>query len=145
MNNNSLEKPKNEIQFSYGGQAVIEGILMRGAKISAIAVRDPEGKIVIHEQPLNKAIYQGRISKMPFVRGVKGLWDALGLGTRALMWSADIAMGEEEDVNFNGPIGYATVAFSLMLGVGLFFLLLGGNLPQLNKIPGYGVSLVCFK
>ena len=116
-------KPQNAMPFSYGGQAVIEGVLMRGANTSAIAVRDPEGRIVVYEQPLNKTIYGGRIKKIPFVRGIIGLWDALGLGTRALMWSADIAMGEEEDINFNGPIGFITVAFSLALGVGLFFLL----------------------
>lgn len=119
----SLEKPVNEIQFSYGGQAVIEGVMMRGAHSFAVAVRDPEGRIVVHEQPINEALYRGWISKTPFVRGIVGLWDALGLGTRALMWAADVALGEEEDVNFNGPIGFATVAFSLVLGVGLFFLL----------------------
>jgi len=123
MSNNVLEKPKHEMQFSYGGQAVIEGVLMRGAHTAAIAVRDPEGKIVIHEQPLNKTLYRGWVSKTPFVRGIVGLWDALGLGIRALMWSADVALGEEEDVNFNGPIGFATVAVSLLLGIGLFFLL----------------------
>lgn len=118
-----LDKPKNEMQFSYGGQAVIEGVLMRGANMSAIAVRDPDGRIVVHEQPLNKAVYRGWIAKTPFVRGLVGLWDALGLGTRALMWSADVALGEEEEANFNGPIGFATIAFSLALGIGLFFLL----------------------
>ena len=119
---NILEKPQNEMKFSYGGQAVIEGVLMRGANISAIAARNPEGQIVIHEQPLNKTMYRGWIAKTPFVRGIIGLWDALGLGTRALMWSADVAIGED-DVNFNGPIGFATLAVSLLMGVGLFFLL----------------------
>lgn len=119
-----LEKPKHEIKFSYGGQAVIEGVLMRGAKTSAIAARDPEGRVVIHEQPLSKRIYGGWISKTPFVRGVVGLWDALGLGTRALTWSADVQMGEEEETtSFSGPIGFATIAFALLLGIGLFFLL----------------------
>lgn len=114
---------KGEMKFSYGGQAVIEGVMMRGAHTAAIAVRNPEGQIVVHEQPLNKTLYRGRIAKMPFVRGVVGLWDALGLGTRALMWAADVAIGEDEDINFNGPIGIATVAFSLLIGVGMFFLL----------------------
>jgi uncharacterized protein YqhQ len=123
MNTDSQKNPQNQMKFSYGGQAVIEGVLMRGAHMSAIAARNPEGRIVVHEQPLNKTIYGGRIKRIPFVRGIIGLWDALGLGTRALMWSADIAMGEEEDINFNGPIGFITVAFSLTLGVGLFFLL----------------------
>jgi uncharacterized protein YqhQ len=123
MSKHTLKKPQKEMQFSYGGQAVIEGVMMRGAHSSAVAVRDPDGRIVIHEQPLNQALYRGRISKTPFIRGLVGLWDALGLGTRALMWSADIAMGEEEEVNFNGPIGFATIAFALVLGIGLFFLL----------------------
>jgi uncharacterized protein YqhQ len=137
-----MEKPKNEMSFSYGGQAVIEGILMRGSQISAIAARDPEGRIVVHEQPLNKTVYQGRIAKMPFVRGMTGIWDALGLGMRALMWSADIALGEEEDVNFNGPIGFVTVAFSMVLGIGLFFLLptaASAGVEKLLKIEEYTV------
>lgn len=112
-----------EMKFSYGGQAVIEGVMMRGAHTAVVAARDPQGQIVIHEQPLNKMLYRGRIARTPFVRGIVGLWDALGLGTRALMWSADIALGEEEEVNFNGPIGWATIAVSLLIGIGLFFLL----------------------
>jgi uncharacterized protein YqhQ len=117
-----LNQPKNEMKFSYGGQAVIEGVMMRGQQIAAIAARDPEGRIIVHEQPLNKTLYRGRIAKTPFLRGIVGLWDALGLGTRALMWSADVAVGEEEELNFNGPIGFATLAVSLMIGVGIFFL-----------------------
>jgi uncharacterized protein YqhQ len=118
-----MKVPANEMKFSYGGQAVIEGVLMRGANTAAIAVRDPKGQIVVHEQPLNKTLYRGRIARTPFLRGLVGLWDALGLGTRALMWSADVAVGEEETISFNGPIGFATIAVSLLLGVGLFFIL----------------------
>lgn len=117
-----MEQPKREMKFNYGGQAVIEGVLMRGQKTVAIACRDPEGRIVIHEQPLNKTLYQSRLIRIPFLRGIVGLWDALGLGTRALMWSADVQTGEDE-VNFNGPVGFATVAFSLLVGVGIFFLI----------------------
>ncbi|MBL8145116.1 MAG: DUF1385 domain-containing protein [Anaerolineae bacterium] len=109
--------------FSYGGQAVIEGVMMRGAHKAAIAVREPTGGIAIHEQPLNAALYRGRVTRTPFVRGVIGLWDALVLGTRALMWSANVALGEDEKVDFNGPLGYGTIIFSLVLGVGLFMLL----------------------
>lgn len=84
-------------QFFYGGQAVIEGVMMRGAHRAAVAVRDAFGNIQIHEQPLNATLYRGRIARTPFVRGLVGLWDALGLGTKALMWSADVAIqGEEE-------------------------------------------------
>ncbi len=126
-------------QFSYGGQAVIEGVMMRGAHSAAIAVRDPNGKIVVHEQPLNAALYRGRISKTPFVRGLVGLWDALGLGTRALMWSADVALGVEGDkekVSFNGPLGWGTIAFSLLLSIGLFFLLPTAAATGLESLLG---------
>jgi len=119
------EKPKREageLKFSYGGQAVIEGVMMRGAHSMAVAVRDPNGQIVVHEQPISATLYRGRIARTPFLRGLVGLWDAMGLGIRALMWSADVALDEEE-ASFNGPIGWATIAFSLLIGVGLFFLL----------------------
>ena len=96
---------------------------MRGAHSMAVAVRDPKGQIVIHEQPLSARLYRGRIARTPFLRGLIGLWDALGLGIRALMWSADIALDEEEDISFNGPIGWATIAVSLLIGIGIFFLL----------------------
>jgi uncharacterized protein YqhQ len=142
------EEKKTPKQFSYGGQAVIEGVMMRGAHTAAIAVRNPKGEIEIHEQPLNAALYRGKISKTPFLRGLVLLYDALGLGTRALMWSADKAMGEE-DVSFNGPLGWGTVAVSLLLGIGLFFLLptaaasglenlFGLNTPaaQVEELPG---------
>ena len=123
MEEKVLEKQTaREIKFNYGGQAVIEGVMMRGAHTAAVAVRNPKGEIVFHETPLSRRLYRGRIIKTPFVRGVIGLWDALGLGTRALMWAADVAIGEEEEVDFNGPIGWATLAVSLLLGVGLFFL-----------------------
>lgn len=83
-------------KFNYGGQAVMEGVMMRGAHIAAIAVRDPDGSIVIHEEALNSALYRGKISKVPFLRGLVGLWDALVLGTRALIWSANIQLVAEE-------------------------------------------------
>lgn len=147
MENN---KPRREMKFNYGGQAVIEGVMMRGANAAAVAVRNPKGEIVIHETPLSRTLYRGRIIKTPFVRGVVGLWDALGLGTRALMWAADVAVGEDEEVDFNGPIGWATIGFSLLLGIGLFFLLptLGaagiGNLLGLTPDGSAPVGFAAF-
>lgn len=123
MSDNLTQNAPQEIQFSYGGQAVIEGVLMRGANDFAVAVRDPEGQIQVHKEPLNKYLYRGFVSRTPFLRGIVGLWDAMGLGTKALMWSADVALGEEEETTFGGAVGMATVAVSLLIGVGLFFLL----------------------
>ncbi len=111
-------------EFYYGGQAVIEGVMMRGQRRAAVAVRTPSGDIVVHEEPLPERIYRSRWSRMPFLRGLVLLWDALGLGTKALMWSADVAMGEEEDAQgFSGPVAWGTVVLSLLFGIALFFLL----------------------
>ncbi len=112
-------------EFYYGGQAVIEGVMMRGQRRVAIAVRNPEGEVVTHEEPLPEKIYRSTWSKLPFLRGVVLLWDALVLGTKALMWSADVAMGEDEEdaQGFSGPVAWGTVAVSLLIGVAIFFLL----------------------
>ena len=68
---------------TYGGQAVIEGVMMRGSHSVAIAMRAPDHQIVVQTEPLAN-LYRSRIFKLPFVRGVIGLWDALVLGTHAL-------------------------------------------------------------
>ncbi len=107
--------------FNYGGQALIEGVMMRGSRTMAIALRNPEGDIVVETESLNEALYRGPISRIPFLRGLVSLWDALGLGTKALMMSADVAAGEE--VSFSGPVTWGTTLLGLGMGVGLFMVL----------------------
>ena len=112
--------------FYYGGQAVIEGVMMRGKTRAAVAVRAPSGEIVIQETPLTAAVYRARWASWPFLRGLSALWDALVLGTKALLWSADIAIAEDESERgeaFKGPVAWGTLAFSLTFGIALFFLL----------------------
>jgi len=67
--------------------------MMRGSKAVAVAVRDPQGQIVIHSEPLNQHVYGGPIARWPFLRGLTMLWDSLVLGMRSLMFSADVATG----------------------------------------------------
>jgi uncharacterized protein YqhQ len=113
-----------ENQFSYGGQAVIEGVMMRGSRLMAVAVREPEGKIVVRTDPLNAALYRGPMARIPLLRGLTMLWDALGLGLKALMWSADVAVGEEESGKaFQGGLGVVTGLVGVGLGIGLFMVL----------------------
>lgn len=109
----------NEKLPTYGGQAVIEGVMMRGSQGVAIAMRAPNREIVVHTEPLS-GIYQSRIVKIPFLRGLVALWDALGLGIRALTISANTQTGEDEKLE--GPQLYFTLGFSLVFGVSLFFL-----------------------
>lgn len=104
-----------------GGQAVIEGVMMRGQKSMAVAVRHPSGEIVVHAEPLPSRLYAGPVRKMPFLRGVLLLWDALVLGMRALIYSADVALDEQE-VEFGTPMIWGTMILSLSMGVGLFFI-----------------------
>jgi uncharacterized protein YqhQ len=109
--------------FNYGGQAVLEGVMMRGSRAMAVAVRDPKGQIVTHVEPVNQRLYNGPISRIPFIRGLTMLWDALGLGIRSLMFSADVAMGGEQQASFGGPVAWGTVLISFAFGIGLFFVL----------------------
>ena len=109
--------------FHYGGQAVLEGVMIRGRSHFAVAVRDPKGAIVVHREPLAGHIYKGFVARTPFVRGLTALWDTLVLGTRTLMYSADVALSDEPEAHFAGPVAWGTLAVSLLIGVGLFFLL----------------------
>jgi len=109
--------------ISYGGQAVIEGVMMRGRNSFAIAMRAPDGNIVVHKENL-AAVYRLRITKIPFLRGTILLWDALGLGMKALTLSANTQTGEEEKLE--GPALYLTLGTSLAIGIGLFILLPAG-------------------
>jgi len=106
--------------ITYGGQAVIEGVMMRGQKAFAVAMRAPDGGIVVHEEGLAK-VYRSRIARIPFLRGSILLWDALGLGMRALTLSANTQTGEDEKLE--GPALYITVGTSLAVGIGVFILL----------------------
>lgn len=105
--------------ISYGGQAVIEGVLMRGRKACAMANRAPDGAIVVKFIPL-AGIYQSRLAKIPFLRGLILLWDALGLGLRAITDAANLQSGEDEKIE--GPTLYITLGFSFLLVIGIFFL-----------------------
>lgn len=102
---------------TYGGQALIEGVLMRGKRHVAAAFRAPDGQIVIQSEPLKGPYTQSWI-KWPFFRGVIGLWDALGLGMRYLTISANL---QSPDEKIEGGSLFATVGLSLLLAAGLFF------------------------
>lgn len=124
---------------SYGGQALIEGVLMRGGKYVAAAFRLPSGEIAIETEELTK-VYQSRLAKIPFLRGLVILWDALGLGTRFLTLSANKQVGEEEKIE--GPQLALTLVISLAMAVALFFVgpaAIGQGVEAWLKIPqGWG-------
>jgi len=109
--------------ISYGGQALMEGVLMRGRKVCAVAMRAPDGKIVTKVEPLG-GIYISNIAKIPFLRGLIMLWDSLGLGMRALTDSANLQTGEEEKLE--GPALYITLGLTFVVAIAIFFLIPAG-------------------
>ena len=129
-----------EQKFNYGGQAVIEGVMMRGSHSVAVAVRNPEGEVVVREEPINSSLYNGFWSRVPFVRGLGLLWDSLGLGMRALTYSADIAVGDEAE--FSGPVAWGTIVVSLAISIGLFFLTPAAAADGLHRLLGFDSPLV---
>jgi uncharacterized protein YqhQ len=104
---------------NYGGQALIEGVMMRGKKYCALAMRAPDGQITTKVEPLS-GIYKSNLIKIPFFRGLVLLWDSLGLGMRALTESANLQTGEGEKLE--GPILYLTLGLTFLIAIGIFFL-----------------------
>jgi len=128
---------------AYGGQALIEGVLMRGRHAVAAAMRSPQGEIVLQSEPL-RGIYLTRLTSIPFLRGLVILWDALGLGMRYLSISANLQANDESE-KIEGPTWALTLVVSLALAVGLFFLLpalLGKGLQAWLGLSGLATNLI---
>jgi uncharacterized protein YqhQ len=103
-------------KFYYGGQAVIEGVMMRGQKAIAVAVRRPDGGIAVSSESLG-GMSTGRIRDIPLVRGIAVLIETLVLGIRTLFYSASVAVGEEIKVSPWMLWGSLAVGFILALGL----------------------------
>lgn len=106
--------------FHYGGQAVIEGVMIRGQKSLSMAVRRPCGEIALITKPVSPA-YSGKKRQIPLIRGVVILVEMLVLGIEALFQSANISM-EEEEKELSSHILWVTFIASLGFAVALFFL-----------------------
>ena len=104
-----------------GGQAVIEGVMMRGPKLVATAVRDPSGKIVVTTEPMHSISDRYPILKKPMLRGVVSLGEALVLGIKTLSYSAQMAGDEEEQLSNKELAG--TIAFALAMAIVLFVII----------------------
>ncbi len=110
-----------------GGQAVLEGVMMRGVANWAVAVRNPEGAIEIEAESLKPWAQRHRLWRVPVIRGVVALGESLKIGFRALAISANAQMEEDEEKGEKEEIGGwlwgLTIAFSLALSIGLFFVI----------------------
>ncbi len=122
-----------------GGQAVLEGVMMRGVRSWAVAVRKPSpdqldgegvredlndpprGEIAVETFPVKTVMKRHRVLRLPVIRGVIALGESLGIGFKALGISANAQMPEEEEP-ISGGVWIATIVFALALSVGLFFI-----------------------
>ena len=100
--------------FAYGGQALMEGVLMRGRDAIAVALRHPDGRIVTTTEQLNSRVHTAPMGKWPFVRGLVVLYETLVIGTRWLVRSANV-QAEEDDVE----LGKGTIAITLLITFGV--------------------------
>jgi uncharacterized protein YqhQ len=107
-----------------GGQAVLEGVMMRGVSTWAVAVRKPGGQIDVTSEPLVSWAKRHRLLRLPVIRGVVALAESLKIGFRALGISANAQLEEEEDAQPIGGLMWGlTIALSLILAIGLFFVI----------------------
>ena len=113
-------QPQAQRRFVYGGQAVIEGVMIRGRDHYSLAVRKLNGDITTVSSRLS-TLYTGRLRSIPLIRGVIVLLETLVIGIQALSRSANIAL-EEEGQELSGWSMAFMLAISLTLGVGLFFI-----------------------
>jgi uncharacterized protein YqhQ len=107
-------------EFVLGGQAVIEGVMMKGRKNYAIAIRTTKGKIKTKTEKI-KSITQHKFFRLPVIRGIVTLIEVMILGMKAISWSTDEQLEKEEKISTGGMV--ATIAFSLVLAFLLFKLL----------------------
>lgn len=108
-------------KVTYGGQAVIEGVMMRGPDQMAIAVRRPGGDIALHQQPIGSVTRRYPVLGWPIVRGMVALVETVGIGITALLYSANQAAPEEEQLSRREMT--LTTVLGLVLAVGLFIIL----------------------
>jgi len=117
-------KPVAATDAPLGGQAVLEGVMMRGVSTWAVAVREPEGEIAITSEPLVSWAKRHRVLRLPVIRGVVALAESLKIGFRALAFSANAQLGEDEDgaqEEIGGWTWGLTIAISMAFAVTLFF------------------------
>jgi uncharacterized protein YqhQ len=109
-------------RYTYGGQALIEGVLMRGRDAIAVALRAPDGRIVFATERLDSGFHGTTWSKMPLIRGLVVLYETLIVGTRWLVRSANV-QAQEEGIELGKSAIALMLGITLIAGVGVFFLL----------------------
>jgi uncharacterized protein YqhQ len=147
---------------AYGGQAVIEGVVIRGRRTLALACRRPNGEIYRYREALDSPLQRSRLAKLPFVRGVVVLWESLSHGMRMLMRSADVQLegpdGQDAKLGTGGTgvMMLVSVGAALLIFIGVPYLLtqllhafvgsslllnVGEGIARLGLFVGYLVAI----
>lgn len=137
---------------TYGGQAVIEGVMMRGQRAMAVSVRHHAGHVVTHSEPLRGLYYEAAWAKRPFLRGIFLLWHSLTIGMRSLVYSVNVGLegaapvaGGAAHKAFGGGLMWGSLATALVLAIGIFFVspaVISGVLERVLELPaGVGAAL----
>ncbi|MBQ9118224.1 MAG: peptide chain release factor N(5)-glutamine methyltransferase [Clostridia bacterium] len=145
------KKQKQKRHLTYvGGQAVMEGVMMRGKTAMATAVRDPEGKVQIESERLTPHKKRSKFSRLPFIRGIVSFVNSLYVGNKVLLRSADVAMDEEEEtptkaekwlaekhkINLSAIFDVVAIVFGVLLAIAIFIVF-----PQfLTRLTGFNGS-----
>ncbi len=109
--------------YTYGGQALIEGVLMRGRDAIAVALRHPDGRIVFATERLDSGVHGTRWSKWPLIRGLVVLYETMVVGTRWLVRSANVQAEEEEGVELGKGSIAVMLIVTLVAAIAIFSLL----------------------
>lgn len=110
-------------QYYYGGQALIEGVMMRGRHQVSAVVRCPDGQTVSRSEALPGSIYQRPLARLPFARGLVMLWEMMVLGTRMMLFSANVQARATTQKEIPRGLMAAMLAVSGVFAVGVFFVL----------------------
>ncbi len=113
---------------TYGGQAVIEGVMIRGRRTIGLACRKPDGGIYRYREALSSPLLTSKLARAPFVRGVFVLWESLRYGMRMLMRSADVQLAEQEtrpSSAASSAFMFVGLAFALVLFIGVPYVATG--------------------
>jgi len=121
--------------FPYGGQAVIHGVMIRGRSGLAVACRKQDGGVVLRTEQIRPLTTRHKILGLPFIRGTPALFDALVMGFRSLIWSAEAALEDEGQKPVNPAVWVLTIGVSLAIGIVVFVLLPSGIIPKFTRNP----------
>jgi len=133
-----LSQKKEEPSLAFGGQALMEGVMMRSPTHVVMCVRQPNNEILTHVEVINLISRRHRILRLPFLRGIIALLESLYLGVKGIYFSANVALGEEEKLTYKEFV----VVVSFAIGLASLFFIIPFLLTTLLSLTGVLFNIV---